>query len=254
MNHKLSAVIITFNEEKNIKRCIEGLLDIADEIIVVDSFSFDKTKSICQSFKEVTFVEHKWEGYSRQKNFANSQAQYDYIFSVDADEVPSEELKAAITKEKLHGFNGNYSMNRLTNYCGAWVKHGGWYPDRKIRIFPKNNTQWEGDFVHETLKTDASLPNKHLNGDLLHYSYHSVEEHIERIEKYSTLHAQQMKLDGKKPNDMKLLFGGAFKFFSTYILKLGFLDGKAGWNIAKYSAKAVSLKYQKLKQLHGSAS
>ena len=155
-------------------------------------------------------------------------------------------------KEKEKGLEGTYSFNRLTNYCGTFVKHCGWYPDAKIRIFPKEKALWEGDFVHETLRiTDASLTNKHLKGDLLHYSYYTIEEHLQRIEKYSDLHAQKLKNEGKQPSVIKEIASPAAKFIKTYIMQLGFLDGKAGWHISRLSAKAVYLKYRKLRKLSG---
>jgi glycosyltransferase involved in cell wall biosynthesis len=251
MTHKLSAVIITFNEEKNIQRCIEAALPVADEIVVVDSFSTDKTPQLASNYEKVKFIQTQWEGYSKTKNFANQQASHHYILSLDADEFISPQLRDSILTEKEYGFTGTYSFNRLTNYCGQFVKHCGWYPDEKIRIFPKNKALWEGDFVHETLRvTDSSLKNKHLKGDLLHYSYYTISEHLQRIEKYAQLHAQKMKSEGKKFSAIKEWGSPAAKFIKTYFLQLGFLDGKAGWNISRLSAKAVYLKYNKLRKLY----
>ena len=244
---KLSIVIITFNEEKNIKACLDAVVDLSDDIIVVDSFSTDKTKEICEQYANVNFVSHKWEGYAKQKNFANSLVKYPYLLSLDADEVISKELMASI--KALHSFNGVYEFSRLTNYCGSWVHHCGWYPDAKIRVFPKEGSYWEGDFVHETLVIPTGLETIRLNGDLLHYSYHSIEDHYNQIEKYSSLHAEKMKHAGKKASFLKQYISPAFKFFRTYFLQLGFLDGKAGYDIARISAKAVRLKYHKLKQI-----
>ncbi len=251
MTTKLSAVIITFNEEKNIGKCIEATLPVADEIIIVDSFSTDKTVEIARRFPKVTLIQHQWQGYSKTKNFANSQTQNRYILSLDADEFLSEKLQQSILHEKEKGLSGTYSFNRLTNYCGTFVKHCGWYPDEKIRIFPKDKARWEGDFVHETLRiTDPALTNKHLPGDLLHYSYYTIDEHRQRIEKYSSLHAEKLKVEGKKPSRLKEYGSPVAKFIKTYFLQAGFLDGTAGWNIARLSAKAVFLKYRKLRNLY----
>jgi len=248
---KLSVVIITYNEEKNIKACLDAVVDLSDDIIVVDSFSTDKTKEICKSYSNVNFVQHKWEGYAKQKNFANSLVKYPFLLSLDADEVVSKELMASI--KMITSFDAVYEFSRLTNYCGNWIHHCGWYPDAKIRIFPKEGSFWEGDFVHETLVIPKGLKVIRLDGDLLHYSYHSIEDHYNQIEKYSSLHAEKMKDAGKKASLLKQYISPAFKFFRTYFLQLGFLDGKAGFDIARISAKAVRLKYKKLKSIsHGS--
>lgn len=249
MSHKLSATIITLNEEKNIERCITALLPIADEIIVLDSFSTDNTSTICRSLN-VRFEQRKWQGYAQTKNYLNSLAKYDYIFSVDADEVPDQLLQEAILKEKKKGFQGVYQVNRKTNYCGNWVLHSGWYPDIKTRIFPKDDVKWEGEFVHETLSIVGNLPSKLLGGHLLHYSYYTAEEHKQRADHYSELTAQKLFNQGKKARFLKPLLSGIGRFFSMYILKLGFLDGKAGWNIAWISAKSNIFKYNTLRKLH----
>jgi (heptosyl)LPS beta-1,4-glucosyltransferase len=245
---KISAVIITYNEERNIARCIESALKVADEIIVVDSYSKDATADICYRYPQVKFFEKAWEGYSKNKNYANSLATYSYILSIDADEEITDELAFSILKEK-ENLNGAYAFNRLTNYCGYWIKHCGWYPDTKIRLFPKGKAFWEGDFVHEELKLDKDLPVKFLYGNLNHYSYYTQEEHLKRIEKYSDLHAQKMQAEGKKSNFIKQYLAPVFKFFKTYFLQLGVMDGYPGFIISFYSAKAVYLKYKKLSAL-----
>jgi len=242
--HEISAVIITLNEEKNIGRCIDSIRDVADEIIVADSFSADKTKEICET-KGVQFFQREWEGYSKTKNWANEQARFEYILSIDADEELSNELKNSILQEKEKGLGGIYEFNRMTNYCGKWIRHCGWYPDKKTRLFPKEGAVWEGGFVHEDINFVRHPDKKWLKGDLLHYSYYTTQDHIERIEKYSELAAQAILSQGKNPSIFKLVFSSFFKFFKTYFIALGFLDGIAGCNIAWYSGKAVYLKYKK---------
>ncbi len=243
----ISVVIITFNEEANIRRCIEAAWTVADEIVVVDSCSTDQTPEICKELN-VNLFTRKWEGYSKTKNYGNQQAQHSYILSLDADEVISDELRQSILNQK-DTLSGAYQFNRLTNYAGKWIKHCGWYPDTKIRLFPKGKARWEGDFVHETLVIDTELEIKHLQGDLFHYSYHSVSDHKIRIEKYSDLHAQKMYSEGKKAGLFKILFSPIAKFLNDYIFKAGFLDGKTGFTICMLSAKAVKLKYLKLKKM-----
>lgn len=246
---RLSAVIITFNEQLNIGRCLQALQGIADEIVVVDSFSTDNTEAFCRQFKNVKFIQREWKGYAQTKNWANEQATNEYIFSLDADEAPDEVLRNTILKQKEIGFSGAYEVNRITNYCGQWVKHCGWYPDKKVRIFRKENARWEGDFVHETLSLNNTEKITMLSGHLLHYSYHTLQDHKNRVEKYATLHAQKMFAEGKNIFPGKALFSAIWKFKQVYFFKLGFLDGKAGLNIARFSAKAVYLKYRKLNEL-----
>lgn len=244
----ISAVIITYNEEKNIARCIESLNAVADEIIVVDSFSSDRTKEICSNYPNTKFFEQKWLGYSQQKNYANSLASYDYILSIDADEAVSEELKQSIDNIDFHP-NVFYSVNRLTNYCGKWIRHCGWYPDSRIRIFHKS-VNWSGDFVHETLLLPDNAEIKRLEGNLLHYSFYSTSEHIKRIDNYSTLSAKECFVKGKKINLLGLLIKPSWKFIRDYFFKLGFLDGFAGYQVCKISAFATFLKYTKLREYY----
>ena len=245
---QLSVVIITFNEEKNIGRCLDSVKEIADDIVVVDSFSTDNTKGICEKQK-VNFIQHKWEGYSASKNFANSQAKYDWILSLDADEALSEELKQSILEVKKDSELLTYKFNRLTNYCGKWIKHCGWYPDTKIRIFDRRITKWEG-ILHEKLVINSKQEPILLKGDCLHYSYHSLEQHYAQTEKFSTLAAQNMFEKGKKASVLKMVLSPIVKFIGDYVIKLGFLDGAAGFTICRISAKHSFLKYKKLRRLY----
>lgn len=246
---KLSVVIITFNEERNIARAINSVKDLADEIIVVDSFSTDKTKTICQSLN-VSFHQRKWTGYSDQKNFANGLAQFNYIFSLDADEEVDEVLKSDILKYKKQGFEGAYMVNRLVNYCGQWIKHSSWYPDKKVRIFPKSMAKWKGEFVHETLAINNSTPLTELKGHLNHYTYYNFKEHRERADKYSYLTAQKMHQLGKKAGVLKPYISALGRFISMYIIKLGFLEGYMGFKIAQISAQSNIVKYKELRRLN----
>lgn len=248
-HHKLTATIITLNEERNIGRCIDALLPVADEIIVLDSFSTDKTEEICRS-KGVRFEQRVWEGYSATKNYLNGLASYAYIFSVDADEAPDEELIRAILRQKEKGFNGVYSVNRLTNYCGKWIKHSGWYPDVKTRIFPKEGSVWEGDYVHEELAFSGNPTPQLLAGHLLHYSYYNFTEHRARADKYSLLTAQKFHAQGKRVGVLKPYISALGRFISMYFIKLGFLDGKMGCKIACISAQSNILKYKELIRLN----
>jgi glycosyltransferase involved in cell wall biosynthesis len=240
---KLSAVIITYNEARNIKRCISSLQGVADEIVVVDSHSTDATPSICKGLG-VQFHQRDWKGYSKQKNYGNGLASNDWILSIDADEALSDELKESILKIKETSKEFNYSFNRLTNYCGKWIRNCGWYPDTKIRMFNRTQDDWQGE-VHEKLTVDPNSVKK-LKGDLLHYSYHSVSDHVQRIDKYSTLGAEELKANGKRASVFNILFNPWLKFNRMYFLQLGFLDGLEGFTISLITAYGTFLKYIKL--------
>jgi len=244
----ISAVIITRNEAHNIARCLISLQLLVDEVIVVDAESTDDTARIATEHGARVIV-RAWTDYSDQKNFANAQARGPYILSMDADEAISAELRAALMDATKKGLAGAYRFNRLTNYCGTWVRHGGWYPDAKVRLFPKVGTSWQGEHVHEELQLAPETIVHQLDGDLLHYSYPTVSSHEQRIERYSDLHARKLLAAGKRPGLLKRTLSPVVKFFQGYVLRLGFLDGKAGYTIARLSARAVRLKYAKLQRL-----
>lgn len=244
----LSAVIITFNEEKNIERCLKSLQNIADEIIVVDSFSTDQTEAICKKFN-VRFHKMKWEGYAQTKNKAQFLASSQYVISVDADECLDEQLIKEISQLKQNGFNGVYELNRLTNYCGSWIHHSGWNPDWKIRIYPKSRVNWNDAIVHEELIVPSELKINQLNGRLHHYSYFSTSQHRSKADQYSKLTAIKYAEQGRKCYFFTPFLSALSRFLSMYVLKLGFLDGKAGWNIARISAESNAFKYRELRRL-----
>lgn len=240
----LSAVIITFNEARNIGRCLDALVGVADEVVVVDSFSTDETEAICRA-KGARFIQHAFEGYGQQKNFAADQAGYDYVLALDADEALSPELADAIRSVKAADWPAAaFTMNRLTNYCGQWIHHSGWYPDRKIRLYDRRQARWTMPAVHEKIALQPGARIAHLNGDLLHYSYYSVSEHWKRARKYAALAAAAGKASGRRPGWLRLVFSPAAKFFRNYVLRAGFLDGKAGFTICRIAALETYWKYR----------
>ncbi len=245
---KLSAAIITFNEEKNIERCIDSLDGIADEIVVLDSFSTDKTEAICRE-KGVIFLQNKFPGHIEQKNIVIEKTTGDYIISLDADEAISDELKKSILAIKDNPEADAYSFNRLTYYCGYWVKHCGWYPDVKTRIFKRGVGQWGGTNPHDKFIVSGKFKTNHLKGDLLHYSFYTKEQHIQQAEKFSTIGAKALFDQGKKSSYAHLVFKPFARFVRNYIIKLGFLDGIYGWRICIISAKSNYWKYAKLLSL-----
>lgn len=247
---KLSVVIITFNEEKNIARCLDSVKEVADDIVVVDSFSKDRTKEICLSHG-ARFVEHAFEGHIQQKNWAITQAQFPHVLSLDADEALDDQLKRSVLEAKKNWNREGYYMNRLTNYCGHWVKHCGWYPDRKLRLWDSRKGEWRGINPHDKYELfEGDKKAGYLEGNILHYSFYSVADHIKQIEYFTTISAKALFEKGKKPNFVKLYLSPAAKFIESYFLKAGFLDGKYGYEICKNSAWATKLKYHKLKELY----
>lgn len=247
---KISAVIITFNEERNISRCLDSLKGVADEVIIVDSFSKDATKEICLSYG-ATFIENPFQGHIEQKNFAMQKANYPYVLSLDADEALSEELKKSILEIKDNPKFDAYKFNRLTNYCNmSWIRHSGWYPDTKIRLWNKEKGLWGGINPHDTVLMQEGSSIKHLRGDLLHYSFYSISEHIAQVNKFSDIASKQYHNMGKKTSVFGILYRTSWKFLRDFVFKLGFLDGYPGYLVCKISSFATFLKYSKLRELN----
>lgn len=247
--NEISAVIITQNEERNIGRCLESLADVADEIIVVDSGSTDGTEAICRK-AGAHFEHHDWAGYSGQKNYANSLATKPWILSIDADEALSPTLRESLLTLKQQGLKPNtiYFMNRLTNYCGHWIRHCGWYPDQKCRLWPNGAVEWEGE-VHEELRyLQTHLLSETLDGDLHHYSYYSVADHAARQVRYATLAAEKAHARGKRVSVLGVWLRPGWTFIRNYIFKGGLLDGQAGYTVCRMSAFYTFIKYALLRE------
>jgi glycosyltransferase involved in cell wall biosynthesis len=244
----LSVVIITFNEERNIGRCLESVKDIADEIVVVDSFSTDKTRLICEKFG-VKFFEHDFEGYIRQKNYAISQATFPHQLSLDADEALSDELKSEIQKIKGNWRFDGYRMNRLANYCGKWIRHCGWYPDTKLRLYDSAKGKWMGIDPHDKFEMIPGSSVGFLKGDILHYTYYTKEEHLRQADKFSTIAARELVIQGKPVYRFMIILNPVAKFIRNYLFHLGFLDGFYGFRICLITAAETLQKYRKALQL-----
>ena len=245
----LSTVIITLNEARNIERAILSVKGISDDIVVVDSGSTDDTAGICRRHGARVIV-RSWEGYSATKNFANTQATNPWILSLDADESLSPELKDSI-RDHLKGdlpLNRVFSFNRLTSYCGRWIHHSGWYPDRKIRIWHRDFGQWEG-IIHETLAFRGKPEVVHLRGDLLHYSFHTREEYLKQMDNFTSLAAESLFRSGRRAGYPKIILAPAIRFLRDYFIRGGFRDGREGLEVCRGSARAVSMKYKKLRKL-----
>ncbi len=246
---QLSVVIITYNEEKNIGRCIDSVKEIADEIVVLDSFSSDDTVTIARN-KGARVVQQRFAGYVAQKNKAAELAKFDYILSLDADEALSTTLKDSIQKIKEGFVYQAYSMNRCNHYCGSFIRRGTWYPDKKIRLFDKRLLKWGGLDVHEKIVLPPRLAVYPLKGDLLHYTFTTVEQHRKNNDKYSTIAAQSLYKIGKKTNWLKIIASPTWSFFNAFLLRGGLLEGHKGFTIAYQQARYHFLKYFKLYKLH----
>jgi len=246
---QISAVIITLNEEANINRCIKSLEGIADEIVVLDSLSTDRTREICAGLN-IKFIEQPFLGYVEQKNKALEYASYNHILSLDADEALSTELRQSILKVKVNWNADGYVFNRLTNYCGKWIHHTDWYPDKKLRLFDKRKGLWTGNSIHEQYTLQQGYKKVFIKGDLLHYSFPSIDHHLDVLKKFTTMVADENYQRGKKVNLFYILLKPIWKFIKSYIIRLGFLDGYYGYVIARISAHATFIKYIKLRELY----
>ncbi len=250
-DQKLSAAIICFNEEDKIARCIESLKRVADEIVVIDSFSTDKTPQIVEEFSRhmnITFLQNPFEGHIEQKNFALDQCSHDFVLSLDADEALSPELEASILEAKKSFKSDGYRFHRLTNYNGFWVRHCGWYPDTKLRLVRKEVARWEGLNPHDILKLKSGKE-EFLKGDLLHYSYDSISDHVGQTNKFTTISAKASYQMGTRSSLFKIITRPILKFLKDYFLKRGFLDGRYGLIICTINALSAFLKYSKIKEL-----
>lgn len=243
---KISATIITLNEQRNIARAIESLR-CCDEVVVVDSGSSDRTCEIAENLG-ARIVEAAWRGYASQKNYATEQCTHDWVLSLDADEALSEALEGEIWQLKKAGPRADaYTMPRLAQYLGRWILHGGWYPDRKIRLFDRKKACWVGDFVHESVKVDGSIA--HLDANLLHFTCESLTEHLKTMDRYTTLAAEQIIASKKPVTWRNLVLNPPWTFVSTYFLKRGFQDGFEGMSIAYMAAMYNFLKYAKARAM-----
>ena len=245
---RISVAILTFNEERNIRRCIDSVLAVADEIVVIDSFSSDTTVSICESMG-VKVVQHAFGGYIEQKNYAITCCTNQHILSIDADEALSEQLVESIQNVKEYWNADGYAMNRLTNYCGSWIYHSGWYPDRKLRLFDRSKAIWGGVNPHDKLEMAPGSTTGQLQGDLLHYSYYSIEEHKAQVARFADIAALDMHKKGLRSDLLKVIYKPIARFMRSYIVKAGFLDGKNGLIIAMQTARGSFLRYSTLLKL-----
>lgn len=247
---KLSFCLITLNEEENLPRALTSCADLADEIVIVDSGSVDRTESVAREFG-AKWHRQDWLGYVGQKNKALSLAENEWAFVLDADEELSPELIAEIraikSNETPTGITG-FSMPRCVLYEGKWIRHGDWYPDRLVRLFQRSKAEFAGGKVHERLEVDG--PIRDLRGELYHFSFKDADDHWARCQKYARLWAETQQEAGRRAGPLAPISRSAFRWFRGYLLKGGFLDGAQGWRIARMNAREVKLKYGTLRELN----
>ena len=245
---EISAVLITYNEEKRLEGALKSLGGIASEIIVVDSFSKDETVRIAKKYTS-KIIEREWTNFADQKNFGNRRATFPWILSLDADERLSPELREEILELKRgeEPACSAFSMPRLVFYLGRWIRHSGWYPDRKVRLFRKDRARWEGEYVHEKLVVEGDVAK--LLQPIHHFTYPNIASHLARINKFSDLGAQKLYGEKKKCRWYHLLFLPFFRFIRAYFIKLGILDGFAGLVISVLTGYAAFARYAKLKEI-----
>jgi len=240
---KISAVIITKDEEERIVPTLQSL-DWVDEIVVVDAHSQDRTRELCRKYTDRVYV-REWKDYVEQKNYALQLASHDWVLSLDADERVSEELRAEIEGLIKEGMDcDGYYIPRKVFYLGRWIKHCGWYPDYKMRLFRKSRARWVGGSVHESCQVEGKVG--YLRSPLLHFTYRNITEHLSRNNLYAKLSAQDKFRQGERAGIVKMVFFPLATFIKTYFIKLGFLEGVAGLIISVISATYVFLKYAKL--------
>ncbi|TFB11869.1 glycosyltransferase family 2 protein [Candidatus Marinimicrobia bacterium MT.SAG.3] len=239
---KISTLIICFNAERTIRKTLKSI-GWSDEIIVIDSFSTDKTPEICKEF-DLKFIQKEWQGFGKQRRWAVEQANNDWIFFIDTDEEVSIELKNEIVNIKKEGAESDvYAFPRKVYYMNRWITHSGWYPDHKARLFNKHKASWDESNIHEILVYEGEAIK--LKGDLYHYTYRDIEDQLDRVNRYSTIAAEELISKGIKPSLIRSILGSIWRFNKLYFLKLGFLDGLAGLTIASMESYYVMVKYFK---------
>lgn len=245
----LSVAIITYNEERNIERCLASVRGLADEVVVVDSGSADRTVERAAA-AGARVIAHPFEGHIQQKNFAIAQCRHEWVLSLDADEALTPALANAIRSVLSGPRHDGYAMNRLTQYCGSWIRHGGWYPDRKLRMFRRGQGAWTGVNPHDRYElADREASVGRLEGDLLHYSYGSISDHLRQIDYFTGITATELHRTGRTAPVWRIVLAPPFRFVRDYLLKGGWRDGLYGFVIAVLSSTAVLIKYTKLRQL-----
>lgn len=239
----LTVLILTYNEEAHIEKCIKSAAKVADEIVVIDSGSKDRTTEIAKNMGAKVVVRAMTDGFAGQRNFALMQTNAAWIFFLDADERISDDLAGEIKKAVAKNDQAAYKMPRRSYVFGEWVKYGGWYPDYCLRLMPRTSTKWEG-LAHE--RPITNLPIRTLGGDIDHYTYSDWSRNITKINSYTTLMAEKMYHSGKRASTLDIVIHPLWAFVRMYIFKRGLLDGRLGFIMAAIHSFYTMMKYVKL--------
>ncbi len=247
----LSVIIITKNEENHIYDCLKSV-SFADEIIVVDNSSSDDTVAICKKFTDNILVTTDWPGFGKQKNRALERASGNWVLSIDADERITDDLQKEILEAIKQNDYSAYQIPRQSQYCGRWIKHSGWSPDYVLRLFRRDSAKFSNDLVHEKVVINAAANTAKigiLTSPIKHYSFNSLEEVLDKTNRYSTANALKSFQQGKKSSLKKAILHGLWAFIRTYIIRAGFLDGREGFILAVSNAEGTYYRYIKLMYL-----
>ncbi len=246
---RISACVLTFNEESKIERCLRSLT-WCDELVIMDSFSTDGTLEICRRYTDRVY-QHAWLGYVGQRNLVREMTVHPWILFLDADEEVStgliQEIKAELQAGKPHHYVG-FEFPRQVYYLGRWIRHGEWYPDVKLRLFKKNNGRTEGEEPHDHVIVNG--PVKRLRNPLYHYTYDDIRDHLDTLNRFSTITAQQKFVQESPFRWADLLLRPPIRFLKGYFVRLGFLDGMHGLIIAMLNSYGVFIKYAKLWEMN----
>ena len=241
---RLSVIVIARNEERTIARCLESVR-FADELIVLDGGSTDRTVEICEHLGARVVQSPDWPGFGPQKNRAAALAAGDWLLSIDADEWVSPELASSIRRAVDSSTGAQaYEVGRLSSFCGRYIRHGGWWPDYLVRLFRRGSARFSDDAVHERLVVDGEV--RRLEGLLMHESIRDLEDALGKVNRYSSDSATMLYRQGKRATLMTAVLRGAWTFLRTYLFRAGFLDGREGFMVAVYAAENTLHKYLKL--------
>lgn len=243
----ISAIVITKDAAEHIGRCVEALAKVCADIVVIDTDSLDDTVTLAQQ-AGARVLNSEWLGFGATKNLGADQARFDWILSIDADEVLSEELVESIENQQLD-IESVYQLDRISSLCGKWIRHSGWYPDWIPRLYNRKDVKWNDAPVHEHLIIPSHFHQVRLRGKLYHYSYTSYEQFDDKLDRYARLSAQSMIKKNQKYSPMIAQLAPAFRYFRTLVLKLGFLDGREGFWLSSKNAQLVRKKYEYFYQM-----
>lgn len=244
----ISAVVITRNEEANIERCLRSLTAVTNDIVVVDSGSQDRTLEIASKFTD-KLVTTGWKGYGESRNLGAEHTSHPWVLALDADEVLSPALIASLKTMQVEPHTV-YAFDRINNFNGRWLKHGSFYPDWKLRLYPKEKVEWDNNPVHESLVIPSDFQHKKLDGRLLHYTAPDPHLFRQKMDRYARLGAEAYFHKGEDQSRFTAMVKAAFRFLKSYFFRAGFLDGKEGFEVGKIEAEMVLQRQRYLKEMY----